>query len=58
MTGHRRAREPDVDWRSLAGVGGTIVVLMGVSALFLLAALGVSLPFWLLVRRELLGGRA
>ena len=31
VTGHRRAGEPDVDWRSLAGVGGTIVVLMGVS---------------------------
>jgi uroporphyrin-III C-methyltransferase len=31
VTGHRRAGEPDVDWRSLARVGGTIVVLMGVS---------------------------
>jgi uroporphyrin-III C-methyltransferase len=31
VTGHRRAGEPDVDWRSLAKVGGTIVVLMGVS---------------------------
>jgi uroporphyrin-III C-methyltransferase len=31
VTGHRRTGEPDVDWRSLAGVGGTIVVLMGVS---------------------------
>ncbi|MGI9053286.1 MAG: uroporphyrinogen-III C-methyltransferase [Ilumatobacteraceae bacterium] len=31
VTGHRRPGEPDVDWRSLARVGGTIVVLMGVS---------------------------
>jgi uroporphyrin-III C-methyltransferase len=31
VTGHRRAGEPDVDWRSLAKVGGTIVVLMGVA---------------------------
>lgn len=31
VTGHRRAGEPDVDWRSLARVGGTIVVLMGVT---------------------------
>jgi uroporphyrin-III C-methyltransferase len=31
VTGHRRAGEPDVDWRSLARVGGTIVILMGVS---------------------------
>ena len=31
VTGHRRRGEPDVDWRSLAGVGGTIVVLMGVT---------------------------
>ncbi len=31
VTGHRRHGEPDVDWRSLAKVGGTIVVLMGVS---------------------------
>jgi uroporphyrin-III C-methyltransferase len=30
-TGHRRPGEPDVDWRSLAKVGGTIVVLMGVT---------------------------
>ena len=30
-TGHRRVGEPDVDWRSLAAVGGTIVVLMGVT---------------------------
>lgn len=31
VTGHRRSGEPDVDWQSLAKVGGTIVVLMGVS---------------------------
>ena len=31
VTGHRRIGEPDVDWRSLAKVGGTIVVLMGVA---------------------------
>jgi uroporphyrin-III C-methyltransferase len=31
VTGHRRNGEPDVDWRSLATVGGTIVVLMGVT---------------------------
>ena len=31
VTGHRRAGEHDVDWRSLAKVGGTIVVLMGVA---------------------------
>ncbi len=31
VTGHRRAGEPDVDWRSLAKVGGTVVVLMGVA---------------------------
>lgn len=31
VTGHRRRGEPDIDWRSLAAVGGTIVVLMGVS---------------------------
>jgi siroheme synthase len=31
VTGHRRAGEPDVDWRALARVGGTVVVLMGVS---------------------------
>jgi uroporphyrin-III C-methyltransferase len=31
VTGHRRAGEPDVDWRALARVGGTIVVLMGVA---------------------------
>ena len=31
VTGHRRRGEPDVDWRALARVGGTIVVLMGVT---------------------------
>lgn len=31
VTGHRRRGEPDVDWRSLAKVGGTVVVLMGVT---------------------------
>jgi uroporphyrin-III C-methyltransferase len=31
VTGHRRDGEPDVDWRSLARVGGTVVVLMGVA---------------------------
>jgi siroheme synthase len=38
VTGHRRAGEPDVDWRSLAKVGGTIVVLMGVSQRAVIAA--------------------
>jgi len=31
VTGHRRTGEADVDWRALARVGGTIVILMGVS---------------------------
>ena len=31
VTGHRRPGEPDVDWKSLAAVGGTIVILMGVT---------------------------
>jgi uroporphyrin-III C-methyltransferase len=31
VTGHRRHGEDDVDWRALARVGGTIVVLMGVA---------------------------
>jgi uroporphyrin-III C-methyltransferase len=31
VTGHRQAGEPPVDWRALARVGGTIVVLMGVA---------------------------
>ncbi len=38
VTGHRRAGEPDVDWRSLAKVGGTIVVLMGVAQRAAIAA--------------------
>ena len=38
VTGHRRHGEPDVDWRSLARVGGTIVVLMGVSQRAVIAA--------------------
>jgi uroporphyrin-III C-methyltransferase len=38
VTGHRRLGEPDVDWRSLAKVGGTIVVLMGVSQRATIAA--------------------
>ncbi len=38
VTGHRRAGEHDVDWRSLASVGGTIVVLMGVSQRATIAA--------------------
>jgi uroporphyrin-III C-methyltransferase len=38
VTGHRRAGEPDVDWRSLARVGGTIVILMGVSQRATIAA--------------------
>ncbi len=38
VTGHRRAGEPDIDWRSLAKVGGTIVVLMGVSQRATIAA--------------------
>jgi uroporphyrin-III C-methyltransferase len=31
VTGHRRPGEPAVDWRSLARVGSTIVILMGVT---------------------------
>jgi len=38
VTGHRRAGEPDVDWRCLAQVGGTIVVLMGVAQRATIAA--------------------
>jgi len=38
VTGHRRAGEPDVDWRALAAVGGTIVVLMGVAQRSIIAA--------------------
>lgn len=32
VTGHRRTGERDVDWWSLARLGGTIVVLMGVAS--------------------------
>ncbi len=38
VTGHRRAGEPDVDWRALGRVGGTIVVLMGVAQRAVIAA--------------------
>ena len=38
VTGHRRHGEPDVDWQSLARVGGTIVILMGVSQRAVIAA--------------------
>lgn len=38
VTGHRRPGEPDVDWQSLARVGGTIVVLMGVTQRAVIAA--------------------
>ena len=38
VTGHRRQGEPDVDWRALARVGGTVVVLMGVSRRAAIAA--------------------
>jgi uroporphyrin-III C-methyltransferase len=38
VTGHRRAGEPDIDWRALARVGGTIVVLMGVAQRAVIAA--------------------
>jgi len=31
VTGHRRPGEPEIDWRALARVGGTIVILMGVA---------------------------
>jgi siroheme synthase len=31
VTGHRREGEQPVDWRALARIGGTIVVLMGVA---------------------------
>jgi uroporphyrin-III C-methyltransferase len=31
VTGHRQAGEPNVDWRALARVNGTIVILMGVA---------------------------
>ena len=38
VTGHRQAGQLAVDWRSLAKVGGTIVVLMGVSERATIAA--------------------
>jgi uroporphyrin-III C-methyltransferase len=38
VTGHRPAGEPDIDWRALARVGGTVVVLMGVSQRATIAA--------------------
>lgn len=38
VTGHRRRGEPAVDWRSLAKVGGTVVVLMGVTERAIIAA--------------------
>ena len=38
VTGHRRSGEPDVDWRALGRVGGTIVVLMGVAQRATIAA--------------------
>lgn len=38
VTGHRRTGEPAVDWRALANVGGTVVVLMGVAERGIIAA--------------------
>ena len=38
VTGHRQPGETPIDWRSLAKVGGTIVVLMGVAQRGLIAA--------------------
>ena len=38
VTGHRPAGEPAIDWRALARVGGTVVVLMGVSQRATIAA--------------------
>ena len=38
VTGHRQAGEQPVDWQSLARVGGTIVLLMGVAQRALIAA--------------------
>lgn len=38
VTGHRAEGVPSVDWRSLANVGGTIVVLMGVAQRAAIAA--------------------
>lgn len=46
VTGHRQPGAPAVDWRSLAHVGGTIVVLMGVAERAHIAAelLAAGLP--------------
>ena len=38
VTGHRQRGEPAVNWRALAQVGGTIVVLMGVAQRAAIAA--------------------
>lgn len=38
VTGHRRNGEPPVDWQALARVGGTVIVLMGVSQRATIAA--------------------
>jgi uroporphyrin-III C-methyltransferase len=38
VTGHRRAGEHEIDWRALARVGGTVVVLMGVAQRATIAA--------------------
>ncbi len=38
VTGHRRAGEHEIDWRALARVGGTVVVLMGVAERATIAA--------------------
>jgi len=51
VTGHRRNGEQAVDWRALARVGGTIVVLMGVAnrgdiaAELIAGGLAVDTPF-------------
>lgn len=56
VTGHRRRGEPPVDWRALARVGGTVVVLMGVSERATIAAelvaggLDPATPFAAIVR--------
>ena len=42
VTGHRRPGEPNIDWRSLAKVGGTIIILMGVAHRAALAAEGIT----------------
>jgi uroporphyrin-III C-methyltransferase len=38
VTGHRRDGEQEIDWRALARVGGTVVVLMGVAQRATIAA--------------------